>query len=393
MYVHFTVFVRLSGSEVLLFVLCILNPRLVSQSLHSRATSSLTYFVLLFAFSVLTSDFILSEFSVYTLKSLARPLFILTTTLGFWILFQIDSKTLLSALVGIWLGTLLQYFFNSAQENYDFSSLGMEYAFFVYRTYPLLSMTICFVTFLLLPRGRIVWFTFLVIGIALIARGGGRGATLVWIVYLIMMLGFGFLVKSRESQIFNILKVALLVTLTVVSVGVAYQTLAPYGYFGAEAQKKIEQTIARNENSFLGIFLNGRTEVYAAILIIFDSPLLGLGSDGDAVSYYAEAYILANLDTKELWLSGETLRGRGHSTLLSAWSFNGFLSVPFWLFVAKEVASLGLTVLRSNSRYSAVILYLVVEFFWSLLFSPLSVQARTSIGLLLAASACLTRKT
>jgi hypothetical protein len=121
----------------------------------------------------------------------------------------------------------------------------------------------------------------------------------------------------------------------------------------------------------------GRLEIFIGLQAIWDSPLIGRGS------WAKDDYYVTLL--KEL--NEELERGfyipdddeapiPAHSYLLGSWIEAGIFGALFWIYVLWNGIKAMKVTLKSYNRYSPIIIFLIAEFIWSILFSPFGAAER-----------------
>jgi hypothetical protein len=156
----------------------------------------------------------------------------------------------------------------------------------------------------------------------------------------------------------------------------AYGRAAKEGLLGPAAAVKYD----RQSRGDLGIILAARPELYAAMLAIRDSPLLGHGSWAADPKYRLEM-------SAELRSRGYIVHDRAqtsdvipsHSHILGAWVDGGFLGALFWAAViALCVITLG-AIRGSPTFYAPLGALLATLLLWDILFSPFGADRRVTV--------------
>ena len=169
-----------------------------------------------------------------------------------------------------------------------------------------------------------------------------------------------------------------------------YVYAAGAGWMGElQYQKLIAQQTTIFGTNPVGLLLDGRTEVFGAILAIIDNPLLGYGSwSGHFMGdYYFDAMAMvgtsgAKLDRITEFGAG----GIGHSIFFQTWLENGILAAIALMLVAMTGVKQIIRLIESDVRCAPYFIALFVGFTWSFLFSPFGTTSRYTIGLIFALS-------
>jgi hypothetical protein len=189
--------------------------------------------------------------------------------------------------------------------------------------------------------------------------------------------------KSITVKLQTKTKVAIAISLLLSAGGLAwaYQYVAGHGMLGEDAQSKFN---AQSAGKF-GFLLGGRTEILGSLPAIYDSPLIGHGSEAKNPKYLLiEQETLAVLGYDQVAAGFEQTEEEGsgaiptHSYLFSAWVWAGVLGAVFWAWVW----SLALrTLIRAYPR-TLYLLPLVAfgafELLWDIVYSPYGTYSRIS---------------
>ena len=146
------------------------------------------------------------------------------------------------------------------------------------------------------------------------------------------------------------------------------------GLIGEEAQAKNE------EEAKGGVLLGGRPEILVSSRAVWDSPVLGHGSEAKDFKYVemlndlrAEAGMQANLADLEA-SSADMIPT--HSHLMGAWVWAGILGAVFWAYIlwlaGKGILEVSTLLPPSAPLYA----YVIIGLFWNVLFSPFGQSAR-----------------
>lgn len=195
-----------------------------------------------------------------------------------------------------------------------------------------------------------------------------------------LRLTFGRLIPA--SMFFGVLCLAIYYS---------YVFAAGNGWMGELQRAKLitqQQTIFGTNP--LGLLLDGRTEVFAAILAIIDNPLLGYGSwtGWMMTDYYYEAVSLVGTNSAKLgMIMNADSVGIGHSVIFQSWLENGILAAIALLMVGWTSLKQFFRLMESNVPYSPYFIALFISFCWSYFLSPFGTGTRFAIGLIFALNA------
>jgi len=345
----------------------------------------------LWVFAVCISDLVNGIPLNFLIKGLAKPIWC-----GLWMLFfigvlSIDYRALYAYPAGLILAGLQNYFFPQAWTEYYVSSGVYEAA-----TFALVPLVMPVITCLSLYVYRkfplFAAFVFF-IGVFVFVYLGVPRSTVALCLLVSLMLGYMWSLKIRRIWVQKIpfLQVFLYGLLFFCSsylIFEIYVWVAANGWMGEMQQQKLEtQSDTIFGNSLLGIILDGRTSVFAAILAIIDNPLVGFGSwqAKTLISYYLDALGLVGTNIAEYqMLSSGGSPGAGHSIFFSAWTESGLLAalslaiIGYWMLIEL------LNVVFRDNPFAPLFVSMGLFFFWSYFFSPFGVESRLVIGLFLA---------
>ena len=144
----------------------------------------------------------------------------------------------------------------------------------------------------------------------------------------------------------------------------SYEYAAKNGYLGENAyQKYIMQ-----KYSEIGL-ASGRADFLQSLDAIKNNPIFGYGS-----------YALDESGFRDKWrqehgidpLNNEKVEIMpGHSYLLGAWVYSGLLGAIFWFFIISIIfKSLRYGYVIKDSRLLGVVLFMLIQMIWNILFSP-----------------------
>lgn len=120
-----------------------------------------------------------------------------------------------------------------------------------------------------------------------------------------------------------------------------------------------------------GFLIGGRSDMVAGAKAIIDKPIIGHGSWATNCEYadFLKDFLLAN-EYHKIFRDKNCLIP-GHSVVLEAWIYSGFLGLVFWLFIIKSlISNINLNLHNAKNNYFPILIYLNIIVFWDLLFSP-----------------------
>lgn len=256
-------------------------------------------------------------------------------------------------------------------------SLALLMAVFVYRWSRLLSSV-----------------PFICAGVFIVYLSGTRGSIAIQLLNAVVMVLLAWVHSNPRHRFrLSIWRIAALMTfgiLTILCLYYGYVYAALNGILGeAQYTKIVEQRQTIFGLNPIGLFLGGRTEVFAAILAIIDKPIAGHGSwTGHLMSnYYFDALTLVGTNSHHIdvilrgHLSGG---GAGHSVFFQGWMENGILSaislgcILYWAF-RRTIA-----LVQIDHPLAPLYVSFATSLAWTFLSAPFGVNTRIAIGLFLA---------
>ena len=384
--------VRIPVGELLAFVSLPFLLQSIRWEYHRAPLFSAIAVLAIWAFAVCLSDFINGIPLSFFLKGLAKPIWC-----GLWMFFFMgvlcrDYRALYAYPAGLVIAGLQNYFFPQAWTSYSMSAGRYESIAFV--VVPLLMPV--FLSLSLYSYRRVPLlsaFVYLVGAVFFIYLGAPRSTVAIsLLVFLVLTYMWSLRMRQIHVQRVPVSRVVFILLLFLGSsyaIFEIYVWVASNGWMGELQQKKLRlQSDTIFGGSLLGLILDGRTAVFAAILAIIDQPLIGFGSwqSNFLYEYYLEAFSLVGTnaaDYKRLVSFGR-LPGAGHSTLFGAWVDNGLLAalslimIGYWMF--REL----LNIVFKDNPLAPLFVSMGLFFFWGYFFSPFGVESRLVIGLFLA---------
>jgi hypothetical protein len=190
--------------------------------------------------------------------------------------------------------------------------------------------------------------------------------------------------KSTTLKLQTRTKVAIAISLLLGGVGLAwaYQYVAGHGMLGEVAQTKFNSQSAGK----YGFLLGGRTEILGSLPAIYDSPLIGHGSqaaDPKYVMIMQESLALLGYDEAAEGLDQDVKEGSDaipvHSYLFGAWVWAGLLGAVFWVWVWSVAARALFRVYPRSLYILPLVAYCAFGLLWDILFSPYGTLGRVFV--------------
>jgi hypothetical protein len=264
--------------------------------------------------------------------------------------------------------------FTPSNEGLSLEDMG----FFKFRLAPILNNVVLIVAFLVIEnrknKGYFLFFLFLIYGLFCMAYDYRSNGMLMILTGTILTMN-KFIIRFRRS---NILLFSIFILSVFQFLYVFYVNEVISGEIGGKHSK---EQLANLENPYnpINLLLSGRTEVYGATMAIKDKPFIGFGSWAeDKKGKYTK--IILKLKG-QLDKSSTTYNKQGrliipsHSVLFGAWVSAGlgaFICIFFIFFI---FIKRGFYLLKSPYLYNNPILPIIIFFllngFWTFLFSPL----------------------
>ncbi len=161
----------------------------------------------------------------------------------------------------------------------------------------------------------------------------------------------------------------------------AYSSMAGSGLLGSTAQAKYEM---QTRGTF-GVLLAGRPSILTSAKAVMDSPIVGHGSWAKNRDYAVEHYRslqLLDVPVDDTMLS--TLLIPSHSYVMGAWVEAGIMGAIFWLWVLWQAARRLLGLAGNRELLSPLLIFIIVNLTWSVLFSPFGAYGRLTAAFFLA---------
>ena len=190
--------------------------------------------------------------------------------------------------------------------------------------------------------------------------------------------------KSITLKLKTRTKVAIAISLLLGAGGLAwaYQYVAGRGMLGEVAQTKFNS----QSTGKYGFLLGGRTEILGSLPAIYDSPLIGHGSDAKDPKYalmMQESLAVMGYDAAaedmEQGIEGGYDTIPVHSYLFSAWVWAGLLGAVFWIWVWSVAARALFRAYPQSLYILPLVAFCAFEILWDILFSPYGTLSRVFV--------------
>lgn len=352
------------------------------------------WILILMFLGVIIGDLVNQTPFFFSLRALARPVFVLGFLLFFIAVLRRDPLSLVYMIYGRVIAGVIKYIRPSSFEAEGAFWDVLSYEGIVFRVQPLVTAIAIAIAVFIYPYSRLAAVvSFLGGGVAVVVAGGSRSSILVWLVAA-ATIAVAWLFKSSRSRLIKLTKgrVSFLLMMAVLALTIGYLAYiysAPRGYLGEAQRIKMEQ---QSNTVFgaspVGFLLAGRPQVYGAILGIIDRPIFGFGSwRQDLTSTYViEAFASTGTDPKmmESIRQGAKVGGAGHSVFFQAWLENGLLLAIAYFAAFVIIIRVFLFNITYENRLTPYIIITTIGFVWSFLFSPPGIELRFTLGLFMA---------
>jgi hypothetical protein len=220
-------------------------------------------------------------------------------------------------------------------------------------------------------------------------RYGARSSFLVWVPLVAFLFLELFLNRVSLAKIVGgPIRVAVLATAVSWLAYTSYAELASQGYLGEMRQAKFTGQSKSSESGLpapIALLVGGRPEALVSIFKIIDNPFFGHGSSSYDYEYVTRAYdVSGTKDRSKLRNYAVVNSNGGHSVMFHAWAANGILTLPYYLLCLVSFYKCAMSKVRNRSATAAVTVLLGCLVSWDIFFSPLSVQMRCLMPMLLA---------
>ena len=349
---------------------------------------------MLWAISVMISDLVNESHFELFIRGVLKPVFS-----AMWMLFFIgvllrDFRALNALPFGLFVAAHQNYF---APRGYSFLEISGEgYAAIAVGIVPIcISGAIVGATLVYKKSRLLASLCFIIFAIVLLAVGAPRNSPAIFLLVSFCLILLAYLnrggsryFKLTATRLVLIFLGGLLVSLAIYYI---YVFVASSGYLGIEREKKLlTQATTVFGASPIGLILDGRTYVFAAILGIWDNPIFGFGSWSGIFmeGYFVKAVMLIETDTSYTNALMQDGGGRaGHSVLFTAWLENGILAAIALIAIYYIMLIEFINLIRADNRFAPLLISMFLIFSWAFFFSPFGIPERMTIGLFLAFNA------
>jgi hypothetical protein len=214
---------------------------------------------------------------------------------------------------------------------------------------------------------------------------GGRSDSLLVTISCLMLMYFNS-TNSMTSITWKSKKVVGLLLLAFSSIFLTQQIYV-YAVHTKLFPEKFQTKFEKQLQTGLPVIFSGRTEIFGSFAAIQDSPIVGHGSWASNPKYLILVLKKQNLE-QSIFERAVTIKHDSkipaHSFIFGAWVEHGVLAVFFFLFFGFKISKLFLLVFN-NTRYPIVpyLLFICVSYMWHLFFSPIGMDKRIYVSLIL----------
>jgi len=119
-----------------------------------------------------------------------------------------------------------------------------------------------------------------------------------------------------------------------------------------------------------GLLIGGRSDLIAGIKAISDSPIFGHGSWAKDCFYsdYLKDFLFYNEYSKIF--TDKNCLIPGHSIILEAWIYSGFIGFVFWLYILFLIIGKIRYNFSQSNKFTTTLIFLNLLVFWHLFLSP-----------------------
>lgn len=336
----------------------------------------------------ITDLYVGNFFNLY-MRGAARPVVIGVLFISFLDLTVRAPKGLPFFFAGLVLAGLQNFFYN-VDFRAEFAVAG-TYRDVAYRYTPLVLAGAFFGGYLLSRVSIVVTGLCYITTGAVFAQYGSRTSGI-----LLLVSGFVFVFYKyfQARGMHRRAKVSLIAYLKYGVVGVvlitgalyAYIYSAPRGLLGERVQSKFEnQSQSALGATPIGVLLTGRYHILSNTLMMMEKPILGHGSWPVEGPYIVEALSLLGEQMNEQAMYQSTFgRGTGHSIILGGGSNHGLIGLCYWGLLFFFSVKLLIYYLRFETRYSILMVPLLIQLCIMMWLTPLGTYDRIVIPLALA---------
>lgn len=380
---------RLALSELLLvayFPFAVMN---IQRYFSIRQVRIVAALCLLYLVGISITDYVVGNFFQLYVRGAIRPIIIGVLFLSFLDLAIRAPKGLPFFFAGMVVSGL-QNFFYSVDFRAEYTIAG-SYRDVAYRYTPLVLAGMFYGGYLLSKVSIAATGASYIIAGAVFAQFGSRTSGILLVGTGFVFIAYKFLQargvrRSATVDLKALIKYAILGAVVVVGALYAYTFSAPRGFLGERVQSKFEdQSQTVFGDSPVGIVLRGRPHILSNLLMMRDKPLLGHGSWPMEGPYLIESFRILGESINEQLLFQSTMgRGVGHSIIMGGASNHGVIGLTFWLSVFYFIVKLLVYYFRFETRYSLLMVPILISMIISMWITPLGTIDRMIISFSLA---------
>lgn len=380
---------RLALSEVLLvayFPFAAMNLRRYLAIPQVRIIIGLSF---LYLIGISVTDYFVGNFFELYIRGAVRPIIIGIIFFSFLDLTVRAPKGLPFFFAGLVVSGL-QNFFYSVDFRAEFAVAG-SYRDVAFR-YTALVLSGAFFGGYLLSRVSIMGTgLFYIVAGGVFSQFGSRTSGILLVATGFIFLGYKYfqargIHRGVKINFKAFLKYGIVGLVVLIGTLYLYTYSAPRGYLGERVQSKFEdQSQSVLGATPLGLVLTGRYHLLSNSLMIMEKPILGHGSWPVEGPYIIEALRLLGESMSESAMAGGALaRGTGHSIILGGGSNHGLIGLIYWGAIFFFVIKLLIYYLRFETRYSILMVPLLIQLCLLMWLTPLGTYDRLVLGLILA---------
>lgn len=380
---------RFALSELLLFAYFPFALPNLQRYFQIKAVRVVATLCVVYLIGITITDFFIGNYFALYMRGAARPVVIGILFISLLDLTIRAPKGLPAFFLGLVVSGLQNYIY-TVDFRAEFTLEG-TYRDVAYRVTPLV-LALAFFGGYLLSKISIFWtgVAYIITGIVFSQYGSRTsgilllGTGMVFVVY--RYLQARGIHRSVQVNIKSVAKYGLFAAVILVGILYAYTWAAPSGLLGERVRSKFEmQSATVFGRSPVGIVMRSRHQILSNLLMIKDKPILGHGSWPLEGPYIVEAITLLGVNLRENQITqGLLSRGTGHSIILGGGSNHGLIGLTFWLSLFYFIVKLAAYYLRFETRYSLLMVPLLIQLSILMWLTPLGTYDRIVIALCLA---------
>lgn len=361
---------RIMGSELLLAAALPLLLLRNLQKLRSGSGIRLTLLIVFWFLSQVATDIIVASSFEDFARGWSKIAFFGMNFLAILLLISGRSERVKFFFVGLACGAIAKYLFNPSDFATDYPwKFGYGYS---------VTCLILILGVKLLNRRKLALLQatlMLLLAVLNLLMEFRSLAALCFATFAFCAAHLFFSVRQQQSG--TVLKnyaLALMMSILISGYGLTqiYSYALNNGWFGESAMEKFE---AQSQGD-LGVLVGGRPEILISTTAILESPIIGYGS-------WARNPELAELHRQMLYQYGYRVYGdntddliQTHSHLFGAWVEAGLGGGLLWLVVGWLLCIAIFSLLKTPNTPEPYIVFILFNFAWAILFSPLGAEMR-----------------